>query len=106
RPRGPISSSMTTGTRRRSTSPAASPAAWTGASRPVSDAVHFVARIRPGSATLGRMSAASLHALPAAAGPTLVAREATFEELYEEHFDFVWRNARRLGVGEAAVDDA
>ncbi len=31
---------------------------------------------------------------------------ATFEEIYELHFDFVWRNLRRLGVPEAGVDDA
>jgi RNA polymerase sigma-70 factor (ECF subfamily) len=29
-----------------------------------------------------------------------------FEALYREHFDFVFRNLRRLGVGEAAIDDA
>jgi RNA polymerase sigma-70 factor, ECF subfamily len=29
----------------------------------------------------------------------------TFEEIYESSFDFVWRNVRRLGVVEAAVDD-
>ncbi len=26
--------------------------------------------------------------------------------IYEEHFDFVWRSARRLGVPDSAVDDA
>jgi RNA polymerase sigma-70 factor (ECF subfamily) len=26
-------------------------------------------------------------------------------QIYEEHFDFVWRNARRLGVHEAGADD-
>jgi RNA polymerase sigma-70 factor (ECF subfamily) len=26
-------------------------------------------------------------------------------QLYEDHFDFVWRNARRLGVPEASADD-
>lgn len=26
-------------------------------------------------------------------------------DLYERHFDFVWRNARRLGVPDAALDD-
>jgi RNA polymerase sigma-70 factor (ECF subfamily) len=31
--------------------------------------------------------------------------EASFEQLYEEHVDFVWRNARRLGIPEAALDD-
>lgn len=29
-----------------------------------------------------------------------------FEEVYDEHFAFVWRSARRLGVSEAALDDA
>ena len=28
-----------------------------------------------------------------------------FGELYDKYADFVWRNARRLGVGEAALDD-
>ena len=28
-----------------------------------------------------------------------------FEALYEEHFSFVWRTARRLGVPERAADD-
>jgi RNA polymerase sigma-70 factor, ECF subfamily len=32
-------------------------------------------------------------------------RPLAFEEVYEEHFDFVWRSARRLGVHEGAVDD-
>jgi RNA polymerase sigma-70 factor (ECF subfamily) len=27
------------------------------------------------------------------------------EDIYEEHFDFVWRSARRMGVLESAVDD-
>lgn len=29
-----------------------------------------------------------------------------FEQLYEEHFSFVWRNLRRLGVLEANLGDA
>jgi RNA polymerase sigma-70 factor (ECF subfamily) len=29
-----------------------------------------------------------------------------FEELYDQHFAFVWRTARRLGVAERSVDDA
>jgi len=29
-----------------------------------------------------------------------------FERVYAEHFDFVWRTARRLGVPERSVDDA
>jgi RNA polymerase sigma-70 factor (ECF subfamily) len=31
--------------------------------------------------------------------------EHTFERLYDDHVDFVWRSARRLGVSEEAVDD-
>jgi RNA polymerase sigma-70 factor, ECF subfamily len=30
----------------------------------------------------------------------------TWEELYEEHFDFVWRSLRRLGVPTSGLDDA
>ena len=30
----------------------------------------------------------------------------TWEELYEEHFDFVWRSLRRLGVPVSGLDDA
>jgi RNA polymerase sigma-70 factor (ECF subfamily) len=28
-----------------------------------------------------------------------------FDEVYDTHVDFVWRNARRLGVDDAAIDD-
>jgi RNA polymerase sigma-70 factor, ECF subfamily len=30
---------------------------------------------------------------------------ASFEAVYEAHVEFVWRNARRLGVEDAALDD-
>ncbi len=30
----------------------------------------------------------------------------TFEALYQQHFAFVWRNLRRLGIPEHALDDA
>jgi len=29
----------------------------------------------------------------------------TFDELYDAHVEFLWRNARRLGVGDDSVDD-
>lgn len=29
-----------------------------------------------------------------------------FEELYDAHFDFVWRSVRRLGVPASAIEDA
>jgi RNA polymerase sigma-70 factor (ECF subfamily) len=34
-----------------------------------------------------------------------VGTEISFGRLYEEHVDFVWRSAVRLGVDEAAADD-
>jgi len=30
----------------------------------------------------------------------------SFEAVYEQHFDFVWRTTRYMGVPESAVDDA
>lgn len=30
----------------------------------------------------------------------------SFEDIYEEHFDFVWRSVRRLGVPPSSIDDA
>ena len=39
---------------------------------------------------------------PAAGGPEPLGDLA---RIYEEHFDFVWRSARRLGVPQSAVDD-
>ena len=30
----------------------------------------------------------------------------TIEQLYEHHFDFIWRSLRRLGVSDEALDDA
>jgi RNA polymerase sigma-70 factor, ECF subfamily len=32
--------------------------------------------------------------------------ELRFENLYEDHFDFIWRSARYLGVPDAQLDDA
>jgi RNA polymerase sigma-70 factor (ECF subfamily) len=29
----------------------------------------------------------------------------TYEQIYDQSFDFVWRNARRLGVADGAIDD-
>lgn len=31
--------------------------------------------------------------------------ELVFDRVYREHFAFVWRSARRLGVGDASLDD-
>jgi RNA polymerase sigma-70 factor (ECF subfamily) len=30
---------------------------------------------------------------------------SSFESIYQQYFDFVWSSVRRLGVGNAAVDD-
>ncbi|MDB4994597.1 MAG: hypothetical protein JWM74_2029 [Myxococcaceae bacterium] len=38
--------------------------------------------------------------------PSAVAVAPSFDEVYEAHFDFVWRSVRRLGVDEAGTDDA
>ncbi len=46
---------------------------------------------------------ASAVSSPAPAG---LASSVTFEAVYDEHVDFVWRSIRRLGVDEAAADDA
>jgi len=35
----------------------------------------------------------------------LLARTRSFDEIYDEHVDFVWRSARRLGVDDGTVDD-
>lgn len=41
-----------------------------------------------------------------AAQSGVVLREGvTYERVYETNFDFVWRNARRLGMSDGAVDD-
>lgn len=49
-------------------------------------------------------SAARLEIPHVTSGVVAVVRP-TFEDVYEEHFDLVWRTARRLGVPESAVDD-
>lgn len=48
------------------------------------------------------LAAAEPVPLPTGEAPT----ELCFDTIYETHFDFVWRNLRRLGVEECSVDDA
>jgi RNA polymerase sigma-70 factor (ECF subfamily) len=38
--------------------------------------------------------------------PSQAQIKAQLAELYREHFEFVWRSLRRLGVRESAIDDA
>lgn len=53
-----------------------------------------------GAAAVGRLDIAR------ASEPDVRPRAALrLADVYEEHFDFVWRSARRMGVAEAAVDD-
>ncbi len=54
--------------------------------------------------SLRRAQAAS-PAYPPAPPADLALAAPSFEELYEAHVDFLWRNARRLGVRDDAVDD-
>lgn len=42
---------------------------------------------------------------PASQVSATYAKMPGFDELYEEYADFVWRNARQLGVPTAALDD-
>jgi RNA polymerase sigma-70 factor, ECF subfamily len=55
------------------------------------------------------MSSTALPAPPAAQSSADTARPASdrleIEEVYEAHFDFVWRSARRLGASDLLVDD-
>lgn len=56
------------------------------------------------------MGAAAVAHLPDSGSGThrvVRARRAALrlEEIYDAHFDFIWRSARRMGVGEDAVDD-
>jgi RNA polymerase sigma-70 factor (ECF subfamily) len=45
------------------------------------------------------------HCVDEPPGPTPAAAPS-FEEVYAEHFEFVWRNLRRLGVAEGALRDS
>lgn len=42
---------------------------------------------------------------PSAAARPVAAEVPSFEAVYEQYFDFLWRSVRRLGVADAHVDD-
>ena len=44
--------------------------------------------------------------VPRAACAAIGESNLSFDSLYAEHFDFVWRNLRRLGVAESSLRDA
>jgi RNA polymerase sigma-70 factor (ECF subfamily) len=58
----------------------------------------------PPSTMLGAVGALS-SAMGASVPERVPVSSARFNAVYDEHADFVWRNARRLGVDEAAIDD-
>ncbi len=43
--------------------------------------------------------------LPRSADPPQASVHLDLDEIYREHFAFVWRSAKRLGVRDAALDD-
>jgi RNA polymerase sigma-70 factor, ECF subfamily len=49
-----------------------------------------------------RTAAPLIEASPPASG---VSRKSSFEDVYETHVEFVFRNAQRLGVADGALDD-
>lgn len=48
---------------------------------------------------------ATADAAPAHAAVPATEQSPSFDAVYQQHFDFVWRLARRFGAEEAAVDD-
>ncbi len=59
----------------------------------------MLASVFPGGA------AVDMHLRPVVADASKAA-PLSFDAVYEAHFDFVWRSVRRLGLSEAAADDA
>jgi RNA polymerase sigma-70 factor (ECF subfamily) len=51
------------------------------------------------------MDTAAQRAVAMGAAPDIDSARA-FEALYGQHFDFVWRSLRRLGIGPSLVEDA
>jgi RNA polymerase sigma-70 factor (ECF subfamily) len=52
-----------------------------------------------------RSTPATVLGAESAKEPDARASALRFEDVYEQHIDYVWRVARRLGIGEADVDD-
>lgn len=78
--------------------------------------LHFLTRNRPCPATTAPVPPSAPTALAPLAPPASLAAAAhapaeaegplDFDSVYAACFDFVWRNARRLGIPEAQLDDA
>jgi RNA polymerase sigma-70 factor (ECF subfamily) len=58
-----------------------------------------------GSITLHAVTTSSSHAAPAC-NPLARSAELRFRSLVDDHFDFVWRSLRGLGVEHGGADDA
>lgn len=73
--------------------------------RPQGPALFVTGGLLCGHSSGVSIPAASVHEPPSAA--RIVARSSApaFDEIYDEHFAFVWRSVRRLGVPPAALDD-
>jgi RNA polymerase sigma-70 factor (ECF subfamily) len=65
---------------------------------PASDALAVAAPTSP----VGDPSVLAPRSAPPASGPVAV---ATFDQVYEEHFSFVWRSVRSLGVAPSFIED-
>jgi RNA polymerase sigma-70 factor (ECF subfamily) len=58
-------------------------------------------KVSPQSLSLGMAT----HNQTRAAAPTAAGTAASFAQIYREQTDFVWRNARRLGIPASSADD-
>ena len=57
------------------------------------------------SPNVNAMSCVHEHEPLAPQAVALVRSALSFEEIYEQHLDFVWRTSLRMGVDRAAIDD-
>jgi RNA polymerase sigma-70 factor (ECF subfamily) len=62
--------------------------------------------LRHPGATLSVPCPADIAVAAPARGASFEAAPATLADIYRDHFPFVWRMVRRLGVGDAQVEDA
>jgi RNA polymerase sigma-70 factor (ECF subfamily) len=59
--------------------------------------------VRTSVGLISSMSAGPLSRLVSA--PTQSSARPALDDVYREHFSFVWRSAKRLGIGESSLDD-
>jgi RNA polymerase sigma-70 factor (ECF subfamily) len=61
---------------------------------------------KAGHSALRMNSSVSMAAREAGSAETGAATPLTLADIYREHFDFVWRSLRRMGVAPGSMDDA